>query len=159
MTQVPRPLSPADALVVPGDASTPDSPAAASTAPKAVRPVHRLAVALQREAELEFLRDDDLDSWEAIAERILADTELLDAIAAYLHQRRLPFAHIVMDANTVMVPKGMRNVDLVSTREEAEDILADREEQAIADAQWHKGTRYLIGEIHPVRDTKGERNA
>ena len=87
MTQVPYSQRPAAVPVVSGDASTPDSPAEERTGPKAVLPVEWLASVLKPEAELEFLREDDLDSWSAIAARVLRNTGLLDALVAYRLQK------------------------------------------------------------------------
>lgn len=100
MTQVPRPLSPADALVVPGDASTPDSPAAGQPAVSAA--TQELAARLARviDPDVWAAREEDQvnlgSKWdfkirrmnsEREASRILADAELLDALVAYRQQQ------------------------------------------------------------------------
>lgn len=83
MTQVPRPQWLSGIPVVPESASTSESPAAARTAPKAVAPVERLAAALKREGDRESSIGFNLRYWGPIADRLVADTKLLDALIAY----------------------------------------------------------------------------
>lgn len=104
MTQVPGTAQrPSAVPVVPGDASTPDSPAAARTAPATGSisdAVHnRVALAIHRTGvSLEFAG--------AFADLLLADTELLDVLVAHRQKRvietdeecdALPVGTIVVD--------------------------------------------------------------